>query len=134
MPTFRRDLANIPVYRPGRPVEEVRRDSGLESVIKLASNECPYEPFPAVLEVIAREAPRVNRYPDNRAQELRTALAAFLQVSPDQRWLGGGATSALRSLVSSFVPWVKPDSKRGRKGILRRSLPRESRTPPSSRA
>ena len=95
MPTFRPDLADIPVYRPGRTPEEVGRDFGLESVIKLASNECPYEPFPPVIDAIAREAFRVNRYPDAGTHELREALGEFLGVDPPQLWVGGGSNELM---------------------------------------
>ncbi len=95
MPTFRADLAQIPVYKPGRTPDEVRREYGLASIVKLASNECPYEPFPPVVEAIAREASTVNRYPDNGVHELRAALGGFLGVSPRQLWLGGGSNELM---------------------------------------
>lgn len=95
MPTFRPDLADIPVYQPGRTEAEVRRQYGLESVIKLASNECPYEPFPAVVEAVSRAASRVNRYPDNTARVLAEAVAGFLKVEPNQIWLGGGSNELM---------------------------------------
>ncbi len=95
MPTFRPDLGAIPVYQPGRTPDEVRRDFGLETVIKLASNECPYPPFPPVVEAVARAASGVNRYPDNGTVDLRAALADFLDVAEDQLWLGGGSNELM---------------------------------------
>lgn len=95
MPTFRRDLSHIPVYRPGRTPEEVRSEFGLDSIIKLASNESPYEPFPQVVEAVRGAASGVNRYPDNARRELREALASFLGVAPDQLWLGGGSNELM---------------------------------------
>jgi histidinol-phosphate aminotransferase len=95
VPTFRPDLTDIPIYRPGRTPEEVRREYGLDSVIKLASNECPYEPFPPVIEAVARAAPQVNRYPDNGTHELREALGSFLGVAPQQVWAGGGSNELM---------------------------------------
>jgi len=95
VPTFRPDLADIPVYRPGRTPDEVRRELGLERVIKLASNECPYEPFAPVVEAVARAASRVNRYPDNGTHELRQALGSFLGVMPQQLWIGGGSNELM---------------------------------------
>ena len=43
-------------YEPGKPVEEVQRELGLERVVKLASNEGPCGPFPAALEALERAA------------------------------------------------------------------------------
>ena len=101
VPRFRPDLSDIPIYRPGRPIEEVMEDFGLESVIKLASNECPYPPFPEVQAVIASESARVNRYPDNQQRALRRAVAEFLSVAPDQLWFGGGSSELL--LISALA-------------------------------
>lgn len=95
MPTFRQDLATIPVYTPGRPAADVQREYSLESVIKLASNECPYEPFPPVVKAVAAAASGVNRYPDNRRQELRNAIGAFHGISSDQVWVGGGSNELM---------------------------------------
>ena len=52
--SFRRALGGLVPYEPGKPVEEVQRELGLERVVKLASNEGPYGPFPTALEAIAR--------------------------------------------------------------------------------
>lgn len=68
-------LAGLVPYEPGKPVEEVQRELGLERVVKLASNEGPYGPFPEAQEAIARAALELNRYPDGGAWRLRTALA-----------------------------------------------------------
>lgn len=68
-------LDGLVPYEPGKPVEEVQRELGLERVVKLASNEGPYGPFPAAQEAIARTALELNRYPDGGAWRLRRALA-----------------------------------------------------------
>jgi histidinol-phosphate aminotransferase len=68
-------LEGLVPYEPGKPVEEVQRELGLEHVVKLASNEGPYGPFPAAQEALARAALELNRYPDGGAWRLRNALA-----------------------------------------------------------
>ena len=70
---FRPALAGLVPYEPGRPVEEVQRELGLARVVKLASNEGPFGPFPEALEALERAAPELNRYPDGGAWRLRTA-------------------------------------------------------------
>ena len=73
---FRAALDGLVPYQPGRPVELVRRELGLTGpVVKLASNEGQYGPFPAALEAIARAAAEGNRYPDGGCYALRAALA-----------------------------------------------------------
>jgi histidinol-phosphate aminotransferase len=84
---FKPAVQDLVPYEPGKPVEEVQRELGLERVVKLASNEGPYGPFPEALEAIAREAGELNRYPDGGAYRLRAALAErhdvrFEEVAP----------------------------------------------------
>jgi len=72
---IREALRELVPYEPGKPVEEVQRELGLERVVKLASNEGPYGPFPAALEALERVSGELNRYPDGGAYRLRRALA-----------------------------------------------------------
>ena len=71
----REAVAGLVPYEPGKPVEEVQRELGLERVVKLASNEGPFGPFPAAEEAIARSVAELNRYPDGGCYRLRSALA-----------------------------------------------------------
>jgi histidinol-phosphate aminotransferase len=64
---FRPAVRDLVPYEPGKPVEEVQRELGLARVVKLASNEGPFGPFPAALEAIVRSAAELNRYPDGGA-------------------------------------------------------------------
>jgi histidinol-phosphate aminotransferase len=73
---FRAALDTLVPYQPGRPVELVQRELGLTGpLIKLASNEGQYGPFPVALEAIARAAAEGNRYPDGGCWAVRNALA-----------------------------------------------------------
>jgi histidinol-phosphate aminotransferase len=84
-------VADIVPYEPGKPVEEVQRELGLERVVKLASNEGPYGPVPAALEALERSARELNRYPDGGAYRLRSALADRHAVRFEEVALGSGA-------------------------------------------
>ena len=77
-------VAGLTPYEPGKPVEEVQRELGLDRVIKLASNEGPFAPFPAALEAMERTARELNRYPDGGAYRLRAALAERHDVEFEQ--------------------------------------------------
>ena len=57
-------IADLTPYEPGKPAAEVRRETGLHRVVKLASNEGAYGPFPAALEAIERQVRGLNRYPE----------------------------------------------------------------------
>lgn len=101
MPTFRTDLEGIPTYSPGKPIDEVSRELGILNICKLASNECPTEPFPEVVAAIAAAAPEVNRYPEDSGFYLVNALAERHGVDPDQVWLGAGSTQLLGCIALS---------------------------------
>ncbi|MEN8238370.1 MAG: histidinol-phosphate transaminase [Actinomycetota bacterium] len=101
MPTFRPDLASIPHYVPGRPIDEVAREHGIESIDKLASNECPEAPFAEVVDAIARAANEVNRYPDSSTYDLSRAIAEHQGLQPDEVWVGAGSSEVLRNAALS---------------------------------
>jgi len=88
-------LAGLVPYEPGKPVEEVQRELGLERVVKLASNEGPYGPFPAAREAIARASPELNRYPDGGAYRLRQALAGRHGVRFEEVTVCAGADAVI---------------------------------------
>ncbi|GMQ93224.1 MAG: histidinol-phosphate transaminase [Acidimicrobiia bacterium] len=101
MPTYRPDLDSIPRYTPGKPIGEVARELGLDSIDKLASNECPLEPFPEVLDAIAAAGATVNRYPDSGQYELTNAIAQHHDVDPTSVWVGAGSSEVLRCTALS---------------------------------
>lgn len=88
-------LAGLVPYEPGKPIEEVQRELGLERVVKLASNEGPYGPFPAALEALQRASLELNRYPDGGAYLLRKALAAQHGVRFEEVTVCAGADAVI---------------------------------------
>jgi histidinol-phosphate aminotransferase len=83
-------LAGVDAYEPGRPIDDVRRELGVGSVVKLASNEGPFPPMPGALEAIREAAAGVRAYPDPGAWALRDAIAARCGVEPTQVLPGAG--------------------------------------------
>ena len=100
---IRAALDELVPYEPGRPVEEVQRELGLERVVKLASNEGPFGPFPAAQEAIARATLELNRYPDGGAWRLRTALADHHGVGFEQVTVCAGADAVVGFLCIACV-------------------------------
>ncbi len=88
-------LAGLVPYEPGKPVEEVQRELGLERVVKLASNEGPYGPFPSALEALERASLELNRYPDGGAYRLRGALAEQHDVRFEEVTVCAGADAVI---------------------------------------
>ncbi|MFQ5555198.1 MAG: histidinol-phosphate transaminase [Acidimicrobiia bacterium] len=103
MPTFRPDLDQIITYDPGKPIEEVSRELGLEDVVKLASNESPVEAFPEVQDAIARAADGVHRYPETSSYYLAEALAEHHGVDRTEVWVGPGSTGILVSMALATI-------------------------------
>ena len=102
-PFFRRSIAELVPYEPGKPIEEVQRELGLERVVKLASNEGPFGPFPAALEALERQARELNRYPDGGAYALRTALAERHDVRFEEVAIGAGADGVIDCLSQAVL-------------------------------
>ena len=100
---FRDAIAELVPYEPGKPVEEVQRELGLDRVVKLASNEGPFPPFPAALEAIERAARDLNRYPDGGVYALRSALAELHGVAFEEIVVGGGADGVIDLLSQATL-------------------------------
>jgi histidinol-phosphate aminotransferase len=100
---FRESIADLVPYEPGKPVEEVQRELGLERVIKLASNEGPFPPFPAALEAMERGEQELNRYPDGGVWALRAALAERAGVAFDEVVVGSGADGIIDLLSQATL-------------------------------
>ena len=76
----------------------MQRELGLERVVKLASNEGPWGPFPAALEALERSARTLNRYPDGGTFHLRNALAERHGVDPANVITAAGADAIIGHL------------------------------------
>src|ERR671923_1687691 len=100
---FKPAVNDLVPYEPGKPVEEVQRELGLERVVKLASNEGPYGPFPAAREAIERCAAELNRYPDGGAYRLRAALAERFDLRFEEVAVGAGADGVVDCLSQAVL-------------------------------
>ena len=72
---FRPGILAARPYVPGKPVEEVQRELGLDEVVKLASNENPLGASPKALAAIRDALVELTRYPDGNGFALKTLLA-----------------------------------------------------------
>lgn len=96
-------ILGIHPYIPGKPVSELQRELGLTYVSKLASNENPLGASPAVLTAIQNELKEIARYPDGSAYALKTALAEFLAIRPEQLAIGNGSNELLELVARVFA-------------------------------
>ncbi|MDB6123444.1 MAG: hisC [Pedosphaera sp.] len=90
-------LQHLPVYVPGRPIEEVAREVGLPAadIIKLASNENPLGPSPAALAAMQHAITHLHLYPDGNAFYLKQKLAEKLGAAPTNLILGNGSNEII---------------------------------------
>jgi histidinol-phosphate aminotransferase len=93
--TFAEKLARIPHYEPGTSLDDAKARAETTDAIKLASNESPFPPHPAVVEAIARAAAEVNRYPDPEARVLRSAIAERHETDPARIAVSNGSCEIL---------------------------------------
>jgi histidinol-phosphate aminotransferase len=100
---FRPSINGLTPYQPGKPVEDVQRELGLERVIKLASNEGPFGPFPAALEALDRTARDLNRYPDGGVYRLHETLAGRHGVAVGEVSVGAGADGCIDMLSQAIL-------------------------------
>jgi histidinol-phosphate aminotransferase len=100
---FKPAVNDLVPYEPGKPVEEVQRELGLERVVKLASNEGPFGPFPQAREEIARCVDGLNRYPDGGAYRLRAALAERFDLRFEEVAVGAGSDGLVDCLTQAVL-------------------------------
>jgi histidinol-phosphate aminotransferase len=93
--TFAEKLARIPHYEPGTSLDDARARAETPDAIKLASNESPFPPHPAVVDAIAKAAADVNRYPDPDARALRRAIADHHDTDPARIAVSNGSCEIL---------------------------------------
>lgn len=97
------NIVHLPVYQPGKSIEEVRRELGLDEIIKMASNENPFGSSPLVKDALLAEWENTHVYPDGASVELSKTLAEFLGVNTDQLIFGAGSDDVLLMIARAFL-------------------------------
>ena len=93
----------LTAYEPGKPEEELRRELGIEDIIKLASNENPYGPSSRAVDALAEAGRQLYRYPDPRGHDLRHALAAHHGLPAEHFCLGNGSNELIDLICRVFA-------------------------------
>ncbi|MCE5236402.1 MAG: histidinol-phosphate transaminase [Clostridiaceae bacterium] len=99
----RRGIMELPAYTPGKPIEEVQREFGLTSVIKLASNENPLKVSPLALAAMHQELENCFLYPESSSPCVRTALAQRLSCGADNIVVANGGDQVISLICQAFL-------------------------------
>ncbi len=97
------NIVELPVYQPGKPIEEVKRELGLAEVIKLASNENPFGFSEHAKAALLADLENLSLYPDGASVELSEVLSRKLQVEPDQLIFGAGSDEVILMICRAFL-------------------------------
>lgn len=92
-------------YVPGKPVEELAREFGLNpaDIVKLASNENPLGPAPSVIKAVQQVLPELTRYPDGNGFILKQALSERFGFALPTITLGNGSNDILELIGRAFA-------------------------------
>jgi len=100
-----RQLRELAVYEPGKPVEETGHELGIDpaEIIKLASNENPLGPSPKAARAMRATLENAHLYPDGSGFYLCKAIAAKLGLAPNNVILGNGSNEVPEFLAHAFL-------------------------------
>lgn len=100
---FREELDMLRGYIPGKSIEEVKKEYGVDEIVKLGSNENPTPPSAKVLDAIQKAAAEVNIYPDPMGIELRKKISAKYGIHTDNIVIGAGGMGVILATAGSLV-------------------------------
>ncbi|MDA1475311.1 histidinol-phosphate transaminase [Bacillus changyiensis] len=100
---IKKQLAQLTPYQPGKPIEEVKREFNLKTVVKLASNENPFGYSESAKVALQSEILQMPLYPDGSSHSLRTKLAKHLGVNEMKIIFGNGADEVIQIISRSML-------------------------------
>jgi histidinol-phosphate aminotransferase len=97
-------LRELVAYEPGKPVEDLARELGIEpgQIIKLASNENPLGPSPQARQAMIETLERAHFYPDGGGYYLREAIAEHVGLGMANVILGNGSNEIIEFLGHAY--------------------------------
>ncbi|PKM94261.1 MAG: histidinol-phosphate transaminase [Firmicutes bacterium HGW-Firmicutes-1] len=99
----RKEVQLLTPYVPGKPIDDVKREYGLDDVIKLASNENPLGCSEAAKAAVIKSLESPSLYPDGNCSTLRSALSLKLNIASDQLIFGCGSDEVIAIIGKTFV-------------------------------
>ena len=99
----RSSVNDLDPYIPGRPINAIKDEFGLDKVVKLASNESSVKMPEGICQAIVDAIENVSRYPDGHARELRRALEKDLDIPFETMLIGNGAEDCINMIGQAFL-------------------------------
>lgn len=98
-------LLTMPPYTPGKAIEELQEEYGLETVVDLGSNKNPLGPSHLAIEAVQRATTDMHYYPGVAVSQLRCKLAESLgpNFDEDNIIIGNGSCDVLRMMAEAFL-------------------------------
>ncbi|HQA07885.1 MAG TPA: histidinol-phosphate transaminase [Syntrophomonadaceae bacterium] len=96
-------IFNLKPYVPGKPIEEVKRELGVEDIIKMASNENPLGPSPLAQKAAASILGQLHVYPDSNCYELKKKLSQCFNLPSTSILIGNGSDEILKLVAETFL-------------------------------
>ncbi|MFK2827256.1 histidinol-phosphate transaminase [Bacillus sp. B190/17] len=100
---WRRSATKLKAYIPGKAIEDVKKELGLEEIIRLASNENPFGPSPKAVEAMQQAVLDSQLYPEATCSELRKKLGSLYDIDSDQIIVGNGADNVITLIGSAYI-------------------------------
>ena len=100
---YRKEIEGLTPYKPGKPIEDVKREYGLDKVIKLASNENPLGCSERVKEKLSNSLDILALYPDGNATELKETLSEKLNISVDNILIPSGSDEMIDLISKTYI-------------------------------
>jgi histidinol-phosphate aminotransferase len=100
-----RQLRDLAVYEPGKPIEETARELGVQpgDIIKLASNENALGPSPKAVTAMRATIESAQLYPEGSGVYLREAIAERLGLGRENIILGNGSNEVIEFIGHAFL-------------------------------
>lgn len=99
----RKEVESVSKYVAGKPINEVKRELGIDKVVKLASNESPFGCSPKAKKALMDAIENSAIYPDASSYELKNVIANELGVSMDNICCGAGSDSLIKVITNTFL-------------------------------
>ncbi|MBS7625481.1 histidinol-phosphate transaminase [Candidatus Bathyarchaeota archaeon] len=103
--TLKDILTLIGTYDPGLFPEDVTRIYGIpeKDIVNLGSNENPYMLPEDIIEKIAGELHKVNRYPNPSYMDLKEAISDYIGLPPNHITVGNGSSDLIDMICKATL-------------------------------